>query len=383
MIASSPTITPAQMPIQNLITLPELIPRLRGAGVQDIAAARTLLRGAPQRASLSAQEIDHLDGAITRFEREIQFCQTFKWELLAYSEEVQAEFARKAQEVFEAPYHDARLVYLSIPTRTLRALESAGMETVGAVLRAQDALMEMRNLGQRSVGELFRILGQFARVYRYMLGNLWSTTERRLTPPLLVRAIITPLKERERDVISKRYGLDGPELTLRETGEALGISRERARQIQNRTMEKLREGTSLALIHDWVDLHLPHLLHRALLQLGGLATTQELSRKVTSAGFSLSLVADVLQYELPQLLQKQGLTPVNEELWAINPALAALAQDARRAFGHLPSHSTTLSEDQLLALVRQRFDSNHPIAQRFPPSDRFLRLVRQNLPFFD
>lgn len=384
MAVQTMTPPPAQVPIQNLVTLTELIPQLRSMGVQSIAAARELVQGPDRlRSALSEDDLGALEGALDRLEREQSFSQSFKWELLAYSPEVQAQFAREALEVFEAPFFETRLVYLSIPTRTLRALENASLETVGDVLRSQEALMEMRNLGQRSVGELFRILGQFGRVYRYMLGNLWNATERRLTPPLLVRAIITPLKDRERDVIRKRYGLEGPEMTLRETGEALGISRERARQIQNRTMEKLREGTSLALIHDWVELHLPHLLHRTLLQLGGLATTAELCRKIAGAGFSLALIADILCYDLADLLGKQGITRVKDELWAINDSLADLALDVRKAFGALPPSSVGASEEELFALVRERIRSNHPIAKRYPPSDRFLHLVRQNLPFFD
>ncbi len=374
----------AQVPIQNLITIQALLPRLRTLGVRDVKGARNFLEHSDKATrAFSTPELGTLQDALQSYEKEQAFCQTFKWELLAYSGEIQAAFAKQSLEVFETPFSTTRLVYLSIPTRTLRALEQAQLDTVGDVLRAQEDLMTMRNLGQRSVGELFRILGQFARVYRYMLGKLWSSTERRLTPPLLVRAIITPLKERERDVINKRYGLDGKELTLRETGDALGISRERARQIQNRTMEKLREGTSLALIHDWVELHLPHMLHRTLVQMGGLATSDQLCRKVASIGFSLSLIADILQKPLDGLLEQQNLARVGEELWAITPTMATLARDTHRAFGLLPTSSIGADEAQIFDWVRSRFHSDHQIAKRFPPSDRFLRVVRQNLPYFD
>jgi RNA polymerase primary sigma factor len=50
------------------------------------------------------------------------------------------------------------------------------------------------------------------------------------------------LNERERDVIFMRYGLvDNKKRTLREIAEKLNISRERVRQIQEKSLEKLKD----------------------------------------------------------------------------------------------------------------------------------------------
>jgi len=49
------------------------------------------------------------------------------------------------------------------------------------------------------------------------------------------------LSDRERDVLRMRFGLDGHEqLTLKSTGEKLGITRERVRQIEKEALQKLR-----------------------------------------------------------------------------------------------------------------------------------------------
>jgi hypothetical protein len=371
-----------QTPIQNLLSLSRLLPKLRALGIQNVSdLEKFTAEPAGDTGALSGADLEMIEGALTAYAAEQEFARTFKWELLAYAPEVQAEFSVRALDVFESRFSNTRLIYLSISTRTLRALEQAGLHTVGDVLRTQSKLLEHRNLGERSVGELFRIIGQFARVYRYVIGNLWSVTERRLTPPGLVKAILGPLNEREKEVIRKRYGLDGVELTLRETGEALGISRERARQIQNRTMEKLREGSSLALIHDWLELQLPHLIHRALVRHGGIASTDELSRAVSSTEFSLGLIADILDMELTELIRasKKAVT-LAADLWAISDAVADLARDAQAAWkkAGLPATPDEPTLDEVEA-ARSAFATGVAEAGSLPPSNQFLGLVARHL----
>jgi RNA polymerase primary sigma factor len=58
-----------------------------------------------------------------------------------------------------------------------------------------------------------------------------------------IRAMVGELDEKERDVIQMRFGLDGEDpRTLQEIGEALGLSRERIRQIESKAKEKLRRS---------------------------------------------------------------------------------------------------------------------------------------------
>ncbi|MCW0214292.1 MAG: sigma-70 family RNA polymerase sigma factor [Pseudonocardia sp.] len=57
-----------------------------------------------------------------------------------------------------------------------------------------------------------------------------------------IRALTDGLAERERAVIRAHYGLGAPAQTLKQIGESLGLTAERARQIESGALGKLREA---------------------------------------------------------------------------------------------------------------------------------------------
>ena len=58
-----------------------------------------------------------------------------------------------------------------------------------------------------------------------------------------IKQALRILNERERNVIEAFFGINGPELTLEEIGEKYGLTRERVRQIKEKAIRRLREGT--------------------------------------------------------------------------------------------------------------------------------------------
>jgi len=57
-----------------------------------------------------------------------------------------------------------------------------------------------------------------------------------------LRALLSRLTEREREVVRARFGFDAPTEKLSEVGERLGVSAERVRQIEERALAKLRSA---------------------------------------------------------------------------------------------------------------------------------------------
>ena len=59
-----------------------------------------------------------------------------------------------------------------------------------------------------------------------------------------IKQALRVLNDRERHVIEAFFGINGPELTLEEIGEKYGLTRERVRQIKEKAIRRLREGTT-------------------------------------------------------------------------------------------------------------------------------------------
>jgi hypothetical protein len=93
-------------------------------------------------------------------------------------------------------------------------------------------------------------------------------------------------REREREIVSRRFGLFDRKETLEQIGELLGITRERVRQLEKAVVIRLRlmaEQKQLPHIQDLQALFKQHLI-----AMGNIARIQDLTSKVTSENSRLN-----------------------------------------------------------------------------------------------
>lgn len=86
-------------------------------------------------------------------------------------------------------------------------------------------------------------------------------------------------REREREIISRRYGLFDRKETLEQIGELLGITRERVRQLEKAVMTRLRADANSGQLAGLEDSQ--GTLINKLDDLGGVARVSDLSNKLT------------------------------------------------------------------------------------------------------
>jgi RNA polymerase primary sigma factor len=69
-----------------------------------------------------------------------------------------------------------------------------------------------------------------------------------------VKEALAYLSHREQDVVRMRFGLDDGKIrTLEEVGKAFGVTRERVRQIESKTLAKLRRPDAAYLLRDYLE----------------------------------------------------------------------------------------------------------------------------------
>jgi RNA polymerase primary sigma factor len=69
-----------------------------------------------------------------------------------------------------------------------------------------------------------------------------------------ISQVLDTLAERERKVIELRFGLvDGHPRTLEEVGKEFGVTRERIRQIESKTLAKLRHPSRSSKLKDYLE----------------------------------------------------------------------------------------------------------------------------------
>jgi RNA polymerase primary sigma factor len=156
------------------------------------------------------------------------------------------------------------------------------VESINKVVRAQRALAQKLerdptlaeigrevDLDEEKVGEILRIAQQDPLSLDSPVGDEDDTSMADFIPdkgaaPLdvaarklleqTVRDVLDDLSDRESEVVRLRFGLiDGRPRTLEEVGKEFGVTRERIRQIESKTLAKLRHPLRSEKLRDYLD----------------------------------------------------------------------------------------------------------------------------------
>ena len=113
----------------------------------------------------------------------------------------------------------------------------------------REEAMDWQNFGRSSVKDLGTALVSFLREGPAQLSSREELPDVLELPPLLqcLRQSTTVMSEREAFVWKARMGLDGPSMTLEQLAKLHGVTRERIRQIEAKTLRNYRQ------LNPWVD----------------------------------------------------------------------------------------------------------------------------------
>lgn len=124
------------------------------------------------------------------------------------------------------------------PTRReLEAAADMSAEHVADLVSAEAAPLSLDGSGpdgEQDLGALGELLADPLADDAYEQAVAHIATEE-------LRQLLAGLSDRERHILRLRFGLDGPELSLRRVGDRLGLSAERVSQIEHRALAKLTD----------------------------------------------------------------------------------------------------------------------------------------------
>lgn len=134
---------------------------------------------------------------------------------------------------------DREFTTMNVRVRIANVFNASNIRTVADLGEHSTAdLLRMPNFGRTSVADLLGTLTAAMRGGPPDMGR----REQAISDASLLQAVRRSLLAygtRERDILNRRMGFDGPAETLSEIGESYGITRERVRQLEAKTLSRL------------------------------------------------------------------------------------------------------------------------------------------------
>jgi len=174
--------------------------------------------------------------------------------------------------------------------------------------------------------------------------------------PKLITVLLSPLPERQRDVVTKRFGLkDGKRRTLEEIGKQYKITRERVRQIENDAKAALLESEHMEKFDPFYERMIEHFGEH-----GGIRPEHRLFDEDTRKFFSGALEKEIARAYLNFLLtlHEQFVRHSEDEkfhtIWALkNIDHSLVKRTLEKVEEQLRAHKETVSKEQVLAWLAE------------------------------
>ena len=106
-----------------------------------------------------------------------------------------------------------------------------------------------------------------------------ATTNQLVTEKLVTDVLATIEREREREIVARRFGLFDRKETLEQIGEMLGITRERVRQLEKSVVAKLKASAEQGKLPHIADFQAKIL--ELLEERGQVASVSELAKRLS------------------------------------------------------------------------------------------------------
>lgn len=111
-----------------------------------------------------------------------------------------------------------------------------------------DKIVEAMRLGGKSISMDAPVSDGDGGVFSDTISDVEAhTPDKRLNEESLaieVRRVLDKLSERDRNILKMSFGIDGAEMTLDEIAQKLRLTRERVRQIKEKTLRRLRKDVA-------------------------------------------------------------------------------------------------------------------------------------------
>lgn len=142
------------------------------------------------------------------------------------------------------PIDEISIERLGLSPIMIKGLNRQGIEMIGQLVQDVDRLAKDSSIGEPLNHYLTWLLAQDEAVWADEIANVGICPLFRLvlaetTVEAMIDEWLGNLTKREREIINGRFSLQGNELTLKEIGGQLGVTRERVRQIQKKALRKL------------------------------------------------------------------------------------------------------------------------------------------------